>query len=146
MKLRAPAPRGVAGFDITPMVDVTMLLIIFFMMTSQFAQAVRRPMDLPKERGGEAVNTKRDLMIIDVLGVDRYATLGGPMNLDELLQTVGTEMKKTGGPDGSLELVVRADQASPAAELNRLATALAGIGMRTWRLATSGEELAGGGP
>lgn len=137
MKLRAPPERGIAGFDITPMIDVTMLLIIFFMMTSQFAQAVRRPMDVPKERGGETVNAKRDLMLVDVLGPGKYATVGQQMDLEELLKRVGAEMKRTGGPEGRLELVIRADRQSPAAELNRLASGLAGLGMRNWRLATS---------
>lgn len=148
MKFRPAPPRGIAGFDITPMVDVTMLLIIFFMMTSQFAQAVRRPMDVPKERGGESVNVKRDLMLIDLLGPDRYVTVGQNMNLKDLLTAVSTEMKRTGGPEGRLELVIRADRSSPAAELNRLANGLTGIGMRTWRLATASEgggSDAGGG-
>lgn len=140
MKLKAPAPRGIAGFDITPMIDVTMLLIIFFMMTSQFAQAVRRPMDVPKERGGEQINTKRDLMLVDVLGPDKYATVGQQMDLAGLLERVKSELRRTGGPEGRLEVVVRADRQSPAAELNRLAGGLAGLGVRNWRLATASEE------
>ncbi len=146
MKLRAPPERGIAGFDITPMIDVTMLLIIFFMMTSQFAQAVRRPVDVPHERGGERVNQKRDLMLIDVLGPDKYATVGQQLDLPGLLKRVGAEMKRTGGPEGRLELVVRADRSSPAAELNRLASGLAGAGVRNWRLATAGESAGEGGP
>lgn len=148
MKLRPPKPRGIAGFDVTPMVDVAMLLIIFFMMTSQFAQAVRRPMDLPKERGGETETPKRDLMLIDLLGPDRYSIFGQQMDLPGLLGRVGAEMKRTGGPEGRLELVIRADQRSPSAELNRLASALTKMGIRTWRLATAGEAAgsgAGGG-
>lgn len=143
MKLRAPAERKLAGFDVTPMIDVTMLLIIFFMMTSQFAQAVRRPIDVPRERGGERIDSKRDLMIVDVLGGGRYATAGQEMELAALLERVAAEMKRTGGPGGRLELVIRADRESPSAELNRLATGLAGAGLRTWRLATAPE---GGGP
>lgn len=149
MRLRAPPARGIAGFDITPMIDVTMLLIIFFMMTSQFAQAVRRPMDVPKERGGEQVNAKRDLMLVDLLGPGRYSTVGQQMDLAELLKRVSAEMKRTGGPEGRLELVIRADRQSPAAELNRLASGLAGMGMRSWRLATAGDGAGGaegGGP
>lgn len=145
MRMRAPAPRDIAGFDLTPMIDVTMLLIIFFMMTSQFAQAVRRPMDVPRERGGELVNASRDLMLIDVLGPGKYATVGQQMDLAGLLRRVSAELKRTGGPEGRLELVIRADRSSPAAELNRLAAGLAGAGVRTWRLATAGEGAGEGG-
>ncbi|MFN7440054.1 MAG: ExbD/TolR family protein, partial [Phycisphaerales bacterium] len=39
-----------AGFDLTAMIDIVLLLIIFFTLTSQFVQTLQRPMPLPAER------------------------------------------------------------------------------------------------
>jgi biopolymer transport protein ExbD len=37
--------------DITPMIDVVFLLIIFFMTTAQYALLTRTELNLPKEKG-----------------------------------------------------------------------------------------------
>ncbi len=78
-----PRRRGeikIADFDVTPMVDVTMLLIIFFMLTMHFANAARvSPMNLPQEKGDVGSTRAEDAFVIDVrpdgsfgLGTDSF--------------------------------------------------------------------------
>jgi biopolymer transport protein ExbD len=139
MRLGHPRAGAEAWFDLTPMIDVVLLLIIFFMLSSQFAQAQRRPIDVPNEAGEQAAAESADLVIVDIDGPDRYFVSGARMNLSEVSAVMEKELKQRGAGAPPLDLVVRASRTSPAAELNRLADALAKVGVRNWKLATSGE-------
>ena len=46
--------RGVLELDMTPMIDVTFLLLIFFLVTAQMAQRSRGEVRLPVEAGETA--------------------------------------------------------------------------------------------
>lgn len=124
-----------AAFDLTPMIDVVLLLIIFFMLSSQFAQASRRPIDVPREQGQKAPSESNEMTLIDIDGPDRYYVLGRSLTLAELIEMVQSDLKRR-GTAAQPEFVVRADRSSPASELNKLASALTQIGVRTWKLAT----------
>jgi biopolymer transport protein ExbD len=139
MRLGRQKPIPEATFDLTPMIDVVLLLIIFFMLSSQFAQAQRRQIDVPREAGEETAKDSADLVIVDIDGPDRYFIAGAKMNLADVTTAMEREMKQRAGSVLPLDLVVRASRNSPAAELNRLAEALAKVGVRTWKLATAGE-------
>lgn len=139
MKLAIPKKMDEAHFDITPMVDLVLLLIIFFMLTSQFAQAERRQMDLPREKGASSQEESKDLIVIDVDGGGKFHVFNRRMDLEQLAVMIEGELKRRGDPEGRLDLVVRAARTSTAAELNRLADTLARLGVRTWKLATSAE-------
>lgn len=66
-----------ASFDLTPMIDVILLLIIFFMLSSQFATSELRPVDLPHQEGAappsESASAK---LVIDVDRAGNYSILG----------------------------------------------------------------------
>ena len=130
------------SFDLTPMIDVVLLLIIFFMLSSQFSQTDRAPMDLPKEQGRPSKPDGASLVVIDVEGENRYRLFGETMNLTEVAAAVAEQVASGWAGAARLDLVVRAPRTSSAAALNRLAEALARTGIRTWKLATEGE---GGG-
>ena len=128
--------------DITGMIDVVFLLIIFFMTTAQFARMTRAEINLPDEKGEEVksqlspgivVNMARDGSII----VDQQV-----ISINALVRMVAAEFAR-GAASGDVELTVRADQDSPARMLNEIARALADAGLRGVRLAT--EPPRGGG-
>lgn len=123
------------AFDLTPMIDVVLLLIIFFMLSSQFAQASRRPVDVPREPGESSPSESPELTLIDINGPDKYWVVGHEVTLAELTAMIQADLKRR-GTAAPPEIVIRADRASPAAELNRLAEALTKVGVRTWKLAT----------
>ena len=47
----------IAGINVTPLVDVTLVLLIIFMVTARIIVSQGMPMDLPKSATGEAVQT-----------------------------------------------------------------------------------------
>jgi biopolymer transport protein ExbD len=47
----------IAGINVTPLVDVTLVLLIIFMVTAKIIVSQGMPMDLPKAATGESVQT-----------------------------------------------------------------------------------------
>jgi biopolymer transport protein ExbD len=132
---RARIPEE-ATFDLTPMIDVILLLIIFFTLTAQFAKTQQSPMDLPKEKGEKEKAVAPASLVIDLSRQGEFSVLGTRTELASLVKMVQGEVLRLGA---GLDLVIRADRLCPAAHLNRLAEALAAAGVRDWKLATAGE-------
>ena len=134
---RASHPEQ-ATFDLTPMIDVILLLIIFFMLTSQFAQTQLRPVDLPRETGPDVAGKASSAVVIDMDREGRLSVFGQALPMEEL----ATIVPVGGAPDdrsSRASLIIRADRTAPAAHLNRLAERLVALGVREWRLATNPE-------
>ncbi len=127
-----------AQFDLTAMIDVVMLLIVFFMLTAQFAQTLLGPVDLPHEKG-DSISLKDSTVTIDLLANGELKLESVPMERERLLQLIASDLKRVRS-EAEFEVVVRADRATPAAHLNRLAGDLAKLGIRHWKLATAGGD------
>ena len=127
-----------ASFDLTPMIDVILLLIIFFMLSSQFATSELRPVDLPHQEGAtppsESAAAK---LVIDVDREGHYSILGEELTLEALSARIAASQGGTGTRHSGV--VVRADRTANAGALNRLADRLAGAKIANWSLAVSPE-------
>jgi len=133
-----PRPRRslkIADFDITPMIDVTMLTITFFVLTTQFSKQNTASSALPREKG-DAGATMGEPLVLEVLGGGRYAVRGLESGLDETVAAAAGELAARGPKK---RLLIRVDRGSPAAELNALARKLRASNIREWRIATTGE-------
>ncbi|MBU3729271.1 MAG: biopolymer transporter ExbD [Phycisphaerales bacterium] len=134
-----PDDAAEASFDLTPMIDVIFLLIIFFMLSSQFASTEARPVDLPRESGMEtALEGAESKLLIDIDRDGAYSVMGEPVTLESLSRMAAPRP----GPSGSMArsaVVVRADRSCPASALNRLADSLAGSGVEHWSIAVMPE-------
>jgi len=123
-------------FDLTPMIDVVLLLIIFFTLTAQFARSqMRSPMDLPKERGENQVKeAAKNAIVIDLDAQGALSMTGGRLTTVEVENALNKAKEQT----TSLSVEVRAHREAPAGALNKLAAVLARAGVKNWSLATSG--------
>jgi biopolymer transport protein ExbD len=121
-------------FDLTPMVDIVFLLIIFFMLTAQFSRVLLAPMDLPREKGAVHQSNRTHQAIVDLSRDGTLSLNNETIASDRLLQRLAADAKAA----GELDILIRADRACDAVHLNRLAAALSAIGIRDWRLATTG--------
>ncbi|HLO39808.1 MAG TPA: biopolymer transporter ExbD [Phycisphaerales bacterium] len=140
---RSPDPPE-AGFDLTPMIDIVLLLIVFFTMTAHFARTSGTPVDLPKQPGEVTEKTSDHQIIIDIDSRGGYVLLGRLLPLTDISSQVKSEVERIGG---SPDVLIRADRKCPSMHLNRLAVALASAGVRQWKLATAGaaQETSGTG-
>ena len=133
MNLSPQRKRRVGGFDLTPMIDVVFQLIIFFMYTAQFSQISRTAIDLP-EQPGVRDTLAAAAIVVDLNAEGVFLVEQAPVTLDELMDRLRAEVRRA-GPE-NVELLVRADQSSPAAHINQLAERLAETGIRSWKLGT----------
>lgn len=150
MRFTKRRPRATFDhFDLTPMIDVVMQLIIFFMFSSQFAQVLRSPIDLPEEPGErEQAAADEGTLMIDVQADGSLIVGGEPITRQKLIEMIGAEIAEAGGQPGGVRVLVRADRAAPARHINALAADLSRLGVRGWRLGTSrppAPGAAGGG-
>lgn len=127
-----------ASFDLTPMIDVILLLIIFFMLSSQFAGSQKSPMDLPKEHGEEAVSDDAVAKLAIDVGKDgSYTVLGESLSLDQIADRA--KAARPSDPTRPSGIIIRADRNASAATVNRLAERLAAVGINNWSLAVAGD-------
>ncbi len=145
---RLDRPRE-ATFDLTPMIDVVLLLIIFFMLSSQFAATILKPMPLPKEDGHGAPKPTSAVLVIDVDRDGAFTALGRALDHDELRSMIAGD-RSASAEHSATTVLVRADRHCPAVHLKSLADMLASLGVLEWRLATvpTGQRpaAAGGAP
>lgn len=130
------AAQGDASFDLTPMIDVILLLIIFFMLSAQFSRSEQKALDLPWEQGDQAAEEpKPSEVIIDVTRNGSLSVRGRDFRLDELASVLGVHTE-TDGPSKPM-VIVRIDRFARAEHLNHLATELVRLGLDSWKLGTS---------
>jgi len=142
MKIRAPKPMEEASFDLTPMIDVVLLLIIFFMFTTHFAKSQFTPMDLPKEKGEPATEELNEAAFtIDLDRTGLTSVLGEAVSVERVQEMLKADLANE---QLRTSVVVRADRLCPAVHLNRLASVLMSMGVRDWKLATANEGGSGG--
>lgn len=139
MKFAKPKVTPEATFDLTNMIDVVLLLIIFFMLTAQFTKSNLAPINLPVQKGEEGSPTSDRAVVIDLKSDGTLQILGETMRLDRLQQAVLAGARADESAGRNVEVLIRAERTCPATHLNALTTALAQINIRRWKLATSGE-------
>ncbi len=129
--------RRVAFVDITPMIDVVFLLIIFFMTTAQVAQLTRTEIDLPQERGEQKAVPDEAGLVINITSEGELIVASRTVELPELKDIVRGELRRHADrPAHQLKLLLRADRNAAAVHLNRVVTMLESMGVGAARLAT----------
>lgn len=122
--------------EITPMIDVVFLLIIFFMTTAQFVQMTRAEVDLPIEKGEQEDVADEAGLLINVLVNGEYVVNAETLQLPDVMMVVRRSIaEKTEDPTG-FKLMIRADRNADSAALNDLVEALQDEGVGLARLAT----------
>ncbi|MBI1189839.1 MAG: hypothetical protein GC200_04050 [Tepidisphaera sp.] len=136
MNMHSPEHTKEAGFDLTPMIDVVLLLIIFFAFTAQFNKSLATPVELPKQKADARPDTSsKQSIVIDITREGTFRVAGRDVPLDVLTQMVAADVHRA-GDSANLEVIVRADRRGTAAPLNALASELTRVGVKTWKLAT----------
>lgn len=135
---RVPARHRshVPDIDITAMIDVVFLLIIFFMTTAQFARMTRADVRLPSEPGEEREARPEPTIIVNVGADGAIIIEQQQVTLDRLARMVSSEIARAGGDPAAVRLTIRADRTLDAGTLNDIARTLAGAGLRDVRVAT----------
>jgi biopolymer transport protein ExbD len=115
MPRRRSSP-GEVSFQITPMIDMTFLLLIFFMVTSKLTdQQMSVPIDLPVAVSAVAPGkVERDIVNIDAAG--HYYIGDRPATRDELMAHLRERFKDF----PPLQVYLRADLRTPAKQVREV--------------------------
>lgn len=99
--------RDEVGINLTPLIDVVFLLLIFFMVSTTFTRETQLSIDLPeasgplKEQAGEQIE-----ILIDESGSYR---VNGQGLVDSRMRTLQAAIYKLSAGDTTLPLVITAD-------------------------------------
>lgn len=142
MRLRPPGTSRVMSFDMTPMIDVVLQLIIFFMFTSQFGELTRSDVRLPTEAGEESKQPTPPALVLDINSAGGFVMERREISVDELRLLASAAVARAA--EGSTPVaLIRADQAADASDLDRALAALRDGGITRWRLGTMRDQGAG---
>ncbi len=131
MRIRRPIP-GPLELDMTPMIDVVFLLLIFFLTTAQLSQMASAPVTLPQERGNADALLETSGLVINVTADGSIVILEKTVSANEVaaLARIAREQDPSAIP------VIRADRSASGADLNAVMTGLRVGGFREVRVAT----------
>jgi biopolymer transport protein ExbD len=134
---RRPHAERTLPVDITPMIDVVFLLIIFFMVTAQFARITRAELNLPQEQGEQDQAAEEAGLVINVLADGSLIVNERDVTLEDLLDIVRDEIGRQPERDPrQVKLLLRADRNNDTARLNQILTSLQELGVGAARIAT----------
>ncbi len=122
------------AFDLTPMIDVVLQLIIFFMFTSQFGELSRTEVELPREPGQDE-RTEPATLTVDLTATGELIFESEPISLESFARIAGIEIERAGAAD-LVTVRVRPDQRCLAAHLNRVMDRLSRAGVNRWSIGT----------
>jgi biopolymer transport protein ExbD len=98
--------------DLTSLIDVVFLLLIFFMVSTTFERPAAMKVDLPEASEVEAQpeDTERLELVIDAAG---RMFLNDRQLVDDRIQTVKAALLEAAGDRRDLPLILRADRETP---------------------------------
>jgi biopolymer transport protein ExbD len=94
----------IAGINVTPLVDVTLVLLIIFMVTAKIIVSQGMPMDLPKAASGESLQT---IFSVELSADGKTRVDSEAIANDE---AIGPLAKTAHGRNKDLRAVIRADK------------------------------------
>lgn len=97
--------------NLTPLIDVVFLLLIFFMVSTTFTKETHLSLDLPEASGEEhIVKTNQIEIVIDING--QYVVNGRSL-VSSKIETIIAALRKISQDDKKIPLIITADAKTP---------------------------------
>lgn len=119
--------------NMTPMIDVTFLLLIFFMTVSQVSAVNKEQLPLPQQPGSQDQAESPVTINVDEQGT--IIVSGNRLTLPQLVATVSDEIAQAGNDPSRLTIALRADRRGTCRAVNQVVTALEKLNVRKVRIA-----------
>ena len=134
MNLRSPR-RDDPEVNLTPLIDVVFLLLIFFMVSTTFQRESELKIELP-EASAEPVEAPEEALEIIIDAQGRYF-LEGEQVLNNELPTLKRAIEKAIADRKEPPVIIRADARTPHQAVIRAMDAASQLGLMKMSLATS---------
>ncbi len=99
------------GINLTPLIDVVFLLLIFFMVSTTFTKETHLKLSLPEAQGDPAPDVPEKIEVI--IGAQGEFAINGETLVNTQLDTLMAAIEATGKGDTSLPFVITADAKVP---------------------------------
>ena len=131
--------RTVTRVNMTPMIDVTFLLLTFFMLASHFASVEKVDVDLPKPDENQAIDRKfTDKVIINVLHAGELVEPDirlGPVPVASIAD-LADRLHDVGRQNPTAQVILRADRKLPYGEVRQVMEAITAAGLTRLQVVT----------
>jgi biopolymer transport protein ExbD len=127
MRVPTSLSRGEVGFNMTPMIDVVFLLIIFFLVSSHLAkQEAQMDLPLPVADSGEESNDQARRLTLNVTSDGTLLLAGRTLDRDRLQPRLAAARQEHGD---DLEIRIRSDRSVPYRAISPIMLACARSGI-----------------
>ncbi|HID78815.1 MAG TPA: biopolymer transporter ExbD [Planctomycetaceae bacterium] len=144
MKVPSHSAHGAVGFNMTPMIDVVFLLIIFFLVSSHLArQESQVDLDLPSAATGNRPDQRDDVrrLVVNVLPKPRpegrLQVAGRVVGPDQFAAMIAYERRRSARP---LEVRIRSHRLVPYRDVEPVMTACVRAGVWNVTFAVTAER------
>ncbi len=141
MNLRQTSGDDEPAVNLTPLIDVVFILLIFFMVSTTFQKESEIKIELP-EASSEPVEEKEESLEI-LIDVDGHYFIDEQQVVNTELETLKQVIKKYLGDRTELPVVIRADKRTPYESVVRAMDATSQLGLVHMSLATNQPENGG---
>ena len=134
MNLRPDRRHDDVEINLTPLIDVVFLLLIFFMVSTTFDRNARLKVSLPE--ASAKMQQQQDTPIVLTIDAKGKYFINDRQVVNTTLETLKAALQKTVGDDTEQMLVLRADGNTPHQAVVRAMDAAAQIGLTHLSIAT----------
>lgn len=99
------------GINLTPLIDVVFLLLIFFMVSTSFTKETHLSVDLPEAVGEQSSDLPEQIEIL--INSDGSYAVNGLALVNTKIETLKSALEKTSAGNNKLPLVITADGKTP---------------------------------
>ena len=134
--------REEVSVNLTPLIDVVFLLLIFFMVSTTFTKATQLTIDLPEATGEPSETPDKQIeVLVDEAG--RYRINGQPL-VDNHVRTLQAAIYEVSAGDTTLSMVISADAQASHQSVVRAMDAAGQMGFVHLSIATQQAESENG--
>ncbi len=138
MKLTKHKRPTRAQMNMTPMIDIVFLLIIFFMTVTQVSKINKEPVQLPQQKGSE--DQLEANITINVNTDGQMIVSGNPYSVPQLVFMIDEEFRRVGSDARRMEIVLRVDGRATSQTVNEIVSSLGRLGITRVRIAVQVPE------
>ncbi|MEL7497935.1 MAG: biopolymer transporter ExbD [Planctomycetota bacterium] len=134
MRLSKQKQPGALRFNLTPMIDIVFLLIIFFMTVAQITRVVDTPLPLPRVSSGQETK-KTATVVINMTEEGGIILAGEPTPIEVLSETLVKRVADQDNDPNRVPIQIRVHRACRSRHVTRLLKRLSELGFTNVRSA-----------
>lgn len=131
--------------NLISLVDVVLLLLIFFMVSTTFVDESRIELQLPQASRAPAVEQRKDPLEVSITASGEYRVNGQAL-INTSPATLSAAVSKVAGEARDIPVTIRADAKATHQSVVTAMDVLGRLGFRSVSIATVNEQTGGGAP